>query len=270
MFEHISRPGKSSSKLESLPLMEKWHFNDTTFAFYFFQLAGFSLQWNFFRFPSHHAEMIFSISPAWLNPPHISELCWPTTQNYVRDITKLLVMWRRTKRSHHFKTTDHEWNMIAPHRRLFLLSKGTEESIPEPQRKERKKRFLLLLGWIELKGKTRLSWQSDSCSLIRQTCKHSDWSSSRTVHARKWFHHRGGSVGGLLSGVVSIATRQECADSAQTWERMSQWSQVLKKKERHLNICSEEICSWSPFPSAFKGLSFGISRGLRTLPDDAL
>lgn len=118
---------------------------------------------------------------------------------------------------------------IGGTQRLFLLSKGTEEGIPEPQRKQKKKLLLLLLGLMESKGKTSLGWQSDSCCVIRQTCKHLNWSSSSTVHARKCFHHRGGNVGGLCA---ELYPSLRCRNVLTLHKHGNEWVSEAKSSRR--------------------------------------
>lgn len=111
-FKHISRPGNWNSFLvcrSDITMTQQWHNN-----FLLFTAGGILTPAELFRFPSHHAERVLSISSAWLNPPQLFELRWQTTQNYVRDITKLLIMWHRAKGSHRFKPTDYEWNSMPP------------------------------------------------------------------------------------------------------------------------------------------------------------
>lgn len=55
-----------------------------------------------------------------------------------------------------------------------------------------------------------------------------------------------GWCGRALCRAGANVTLQECADDAQTWKRMSQWSQVVKKKEKQANITPRRYAAEKP------------------------
>lgn len=149
------------------------------------------------------------------------------------------------------------------------------------------------LGFINVQIKPRSSIYADDHYLAAwqqlcyqtQTCKYVNLLYKHCSSYKEVFPPWGGgagNVGRLCVGLLypslrckNVLTVHKHIDS--TWKRMSQLSQVDKKKEKAAEYLPKEICSWKPpiwylnSPHrSFKELALSISCGMRTLLDDVL
>lgn len=145
---------------------------------------------------------------------------------------------------------------------------------------------MVSIGWQQLRYQT-------------QTCKYLKSCTNCTVYIKNRFHLEsmvvvvvGGVNVGRLCVCVELYPSLRCKNvltvhkhSDSTWKRMSQWSQVDKKKEKQPNISPRRYAAETPSClqygirtnqpplsdfSSFKAFALNISCGLRTLQDDVL